>query len=239
MLIIPAIYIEKGQAVSLYKGHGNEQKIVYNRSLINIARDFAKSKPALMQIIDLDASRAGQPVNLKTIERIVSETGVPIEVGGGIRTIDDIDALMHLRVSRVILGVSARPLIPQALAKYGPDRIVFGIKAKQNMIVDSDIPTEHSNEVIEIGQRVAEMGIKHIVYKDLERQGALYHPNYDDLDRLIEGIPGVYIYSSGGVTSMEDFGLLTRINAAGVIVSRAFIEYKLNLAEAIRRYQVS
>lgn len=239
MLIIPAIYIENGKAVSLYKGHNNEQKTIYTRSPLNIARDFAKHQPSLIQIIDLDASRAGQPVNLKIIERITLETGVPIEVGGGIRTIKDIDVLMSLGISRVILGVSARPLIPEALAKYGPDRIIFGIKAKQNMIIDSDTPTEDSDEVIEIGQSVVQMGIKHIVYKDLERQGTLYHPNYDDLDRLIEGLTGVYIYSSGGVVSMEDLELLTRIGTAGVIISRALIEHKLSLAEAIRHCQIS
>jgi phosphoribosylformimino-5-aminoimidazole carboxamide ribotide isomerase len=237
MLIIPALYIENGKAVTLYKGHDNAQKKTYSRSPLNIAKDFASRGAGLIQLIDLDGSRAGAPQNLKLIQKIATETGTKIEVGGGIRTLEDIDALMQRGISRVILGVTARNIIPAALEKYGPDRIVFGIKAKRNMIVDSDSLSENSDQVIDIAKSVAELGVKHIVYKDLEKQGTLYHPNYDDVDRLIIALPDVYIYSSGGIASMEDFNILSGIGAAGVVACRAFVEYKINLREVLRNYQ--
>ncbi len=238
MLIIPALYIENGKSISLYKGHDNEQKKIYSRSPLNMAREFAKKGASLIQIIDLDGSREGCPVNQKMLQKIINETGARLEVGGGVRTMADIESLINIGVYRVILGVSARDLIPEALAKYGPEKIVFGIKARQDMMVDSDSRRGNGDEVVEVAASVVEMGIKHIVYKDLERQGTLYHPNYDDVDRLIVSLGDrAKIYSSGGVVILDDLRILDTIGTSGVIVSRAFIEHKLSLKESIDYYQ--
>ncbi|MBT5017076.1 hypothetical protein HN748_02095 [Candidatus Peregrinibacteria bacterium] len=240
MLIIPALYIQKGHAISLYKGHENEQKKIYKRSALNLAREFEKKGAKLIQVIDLDGSYEGHPVNTGLLEKFVRELKTPLEVGGGVRTMEDIDRLMNIGVFRVILGVTARDLLPSALEKYGPERIVFGIKARQDMMVDSDSLRDNSDEVIEVGQSVVAMGVKHIVYKDLEREGTLYHPNYDDIDRLIEGLgPSVSIYSSGGIVMLDDLRILETIKAKGVVASRGFIEHKISLKAAIDQYQTT
>ncbi len=240
MLIIPALQIQNGQAIALYKGHENEQKKIYKRSPLNIAREFEKRGASIVQIIDLDGSAAGSPVNLKLIQQFAQELNIPLEVGGGVRTLEDIDQLMQVGVTRVLLGVTARNIIPEALQKYGPQRIIFGIKARQKMMVDSDSLRENSDEVIEVAQSVVEMGIKHIIYKDLERSGTLYHPNYDDVDRLIIGLgEDVNIYSSGGIVMLDDLRILDTISAKGAVISRAFIEHKISLRMAVDQYQTT
>ncbi len=239
MLIIPSLYIQEGKAISLYKGQENEQKKVYSRSPLNLAKEFAKAGATMIHLIDLDGSAAGQPINHKTIQAITSECNVPIELGGGVRTMVDVDRLFEIGVSRVILGVSARDLIPEALQKYGPERIIFGLKARRHMVESDSLP-EDSDEVAEFAAKIAKFGITQIVYKDMEKQGTLYHPNYDDVDRLLETLgDDIQIYSSGGVAALDDLRILETIGTTGVIFSRAIIEHKISLRDAITQYETT
>lgn len=237
MLIIPSLYLQNGRSVSLYKGHENEQKKIYSRTPIEMAREFAGNGASLIQIIDLDGSHNHGPENLEVIKEITRELSIPVEVGGGIRSMETLDQCFNTGVARVILGVSARELIPEALAKYGADRIIFGIKARRSLVESDNLPAD-SDEVVEIAEKVVAQGITQIIYKDMETQGALYHPNYDDVDRLILILgPDIKIFSSGGVTSLTDLSILHEIKTAGVTISRALIEYKLSLSKAINYYE--
>ena len=237
MLIIPALYLQQGRAVSLYKGQENDQKKVYARDLFKIAREFAANGASLIQIVDLDGSRNNGPENWKVIQTIINNLSVPIELCGGIRSMEMLNRCFENKVARVILGVSARKLIPEALAKYGPEKISFGIKARQSKVESDHLPPD-SDEVVEIAEQAVAHGITRIVYKDMEVQGALYHPNYDDVDRLVLMLgPKIKIISSGGVTSLGDLDILYKIKAAGVTVSRALIEHKLSLSKAIDFYE--
>lgn len=236
MLIIPGIYLQHGKAVSLYKGHENDQKKVYSKSPLNMAREFVNNGASMIHLIDLDGSANGGPMNLELIEEICSEFNVPVEIGGGIRSIKNIQQLFNRGAARVILGVSARHLIPEALKKYGPARIILGIKARRNMVESDSLPPE-SDEVIEIAEQAVAQGITQIVYKDMERQGALYHPNYDDVDRLILMLKGIKIFSSGGIVANNDLEILSSIGTAGALLSRSLIEHKISLFKAIERYE--
>lgn len=237
MLIIPALYLQNGRAVSLYKGHENDQKRVYSRDPFEIAREFAGNGASLIQIIDLDGSKNHGPENGEIIERIARELPVAVEVGGGVRSMETLAHCFDMGAARVILGVSARHLIPEALAAYDPDRIVFGIKARQSK-VDSDTLPPEADEVVEIAEQAVALGITQILYKDMEVQGALYHPNYDDVDRLILLLgPNVRIISAGGVTSMNDLHILHQIKTSGAVISRVLLDRKLSLSRAIRNYE--
>jgi phosphoribosylformimino-5-aminoimidazole carboxamide ribotide isomerase len=237
MLIIPALYIQKGRLVSLYKGQESSQKKVYAKTPFNMAKIFQKQGASIIHLIDLDGSEAGEMKNLKMVTQMAKTLHVPIEYGGGIRKIDEIIQLFEAGVSRIILGVSARALIPEALSLYGPEKIIFGIKARRHM-VESDSLAEDSDEVIEMAKLVVDKGITQIVYKDLQRIGTLYHPNYDDVDNLIVALGDrARIYSSGGVAAMDDFRILETIGVSGVIVSRAFIEHKISLSKGIQDYE--
>jgi phosphoribosylformimino-5-aminoimidazole carboxamide ribotide isomerase len=237
MLIIPSLYIQKGKAVSLYKGHDNDQKKVYSKSPLNMAKEFAANGAALIQIIDLDGSQNHGPENLSIIRDIIEAVNVPIEVAGGIRSMEHIQECFDAGVHSVVLGVSARDLIPEALAKYGSGRILFGIKARRSMVESDSLPPE-SDEVIEIAEQVVELGITQVIYSDMEAQGVLFHPNYDDVDRLLMILPNhIKIYSSGGIKGMNDLDILYKIKTAGAIVSRALIEHKISISKAIDFYE--
>lgn len=234
MLIIPSLYIQKGRCVSLYKGHENDQKKTYNRSPLNIAIEFQKQGAKEIQLVDMDGVQQGVMVNMKTIEQCLERLKTSIQVAGQIRTLEEVQHLFDLGVKRVILGVSARNLIPEAIRKYGEERIIFGIKARREWVESDSLP-EESDEVIEMAEAMVRKGIKQIIYNDMERQGTLYHPNYDDVDRLITYLdPTVKVYSSGGVTALDDFRILKSIGTYGVLVSRAFVEHKINLSEAVK-----
>lgn len=239
MLIIPSLYIQQGKSVSLYKGQDNDQKKVYSKSPLNLAIEFQKQNASMLHLIDLDGSEAGQPINGEMIQEICSRLQIPVEVGGGVRTMQDIDRLFEIGVSRVILGVSANGLLEEAIAKYGPDKIIFGIKARRHMVESDSLP-EDSDEVLEYIPKILKTGVKQIIYKDMEKQGTLYHPNYDDVDSLLEVLgDDIKVFSSGGVAAYDDLRILNTIGATGVIISRAFLDRKISLNEAIKRYESS
>jgi len=225
MRIIPNLYLQKGKAVSLYKGHENEQKKVYSKSPLNLARDFMRQGATQIQLIDLD----GQ--NQKLIQQIIEGVKIPVQVAGGIRDLETIDQLFKQGVASVVLGVSARHILAEAIQKYGPNRVYFGIKARRDYVDSDSLPPE-SDEVIEIAEQAVEAGATYIIYQDLERQGMLFHPNYDDVDRLILLLgEEIKIISAGGISHMNDLEILNSINCHSVLISRAFIEHEITFSE--------
>src|SRR3989339_15869 len=184
MLIVPAIYIQKGRCVSLYKGQETVQKKIYPGSPVNWAKSFERKGCSLIHVIDLDASQQGDLQNFKIIQKICEVVKVPISVGGAIRSIEMMETIFKMGVKKVVLGVAARFMVEEAIYKYGADNIFFGIKARREWVESDSLP-EEADEVIEIAEQKAKKGVTQIVYNDMERQGTLYHPNYDEVDRLI------------------------------------------------------
>lgn len=237
MLIIPSLTLQKGRCISLYKGKDNAQKKTYQGSPVNRALDFQRHGAPRVHCTDWDGSLKGEPVNLKLIGQLCEELKIPVQVAGGIRSLTHIETLFALGVSEVVIGVSGREFIPQAIQKYGAERIFFGIKSRGEWVESDSLP-EESDEVLEMAEQMVEKGVTRIIYTDMERQGALYHPNYDDIDRLVLFLGNrAQIFSCGGVVSMEDLKILESINAAGVLIGRAFLEYKLSLSEAVRAFE--
>ncbi|EKD64293.1 MAG: hypothetical protein ACD_51C00028G0019 [uncultured bacterium] len=237
MKIIPNIYLLDGKCVSLYKGKENEQKRVYYKEPFHTARLFESEGAKTIQITDLNGSKTGSLYHTTIIKKICSGVDSEIQLAGGIRDMDSVEKAFKLGVSRVILGVSAIRILKEALAKYGSDKIIFGIKGRKNM-VDTDLTLEGSApEVTELAKEVEKTGVTQIIYKDLEMEGALYHPNFDEIERLIYETDGrIAVYSSGGIADEYDIKLLKDAGAAGVIVSRAFMEDVLDLSDMIEKY---
>lgn len=233
MEIIPAIYIQKGQCVSWYKGYDNEQKKIYPQSPLNIARFFAGESAKKLQIIDLDGSTQGTIINHKIITRIRKEVQLEIQVGGGIRTTAEIKELFDLGINRIILGYSAFPIIRTTLKKYGPDKILAGIKAKDE-IVKTDHKLGKPVSIFNYAEDLIKIGVKNIIYKNLETEGTLY-PQYDEAERL-KLLTKVNIYLSGGIGQMKDLEILQKVGLKGVIISKAFMEGKLDLMKCLLKY---
>ena len=141
MEIIPAIDLIDGKCVRLIQGDYN-QKTIYNDDALEVAKDFIKSGAKLIHVVDLDGAKAGKITNIEVIKRLVSNN-IPIEVGGGIRSFEDIDLLLNIGVKRVILGsiaVQNQDFLKEAIAKYGKDRIVLGLDCKNGFVaIKADI----------------------------------------------------------------------------------------------------
>ncbi|KKT74987.1 MAG: 1-(5-phosphoribosyl)-5-[(5-phosphoribosylamino)methylideneamino] imidazole-4-carboxamide isomerase [Candidatus Peregrinibacteria bacterium GW2011_GWA2_44_7] len=236
MLIIPSFTLQKGRCISLYKGKDNAQKKTYGGSPVNKALEFQRQGAPKFHCVDWDGSLQEKPVNLKLIGQLCDHLEIPVQVAGGIRSMEHIEMLFELGVSEVVIGVSGRDFIPQAIQKYGTERIFLGIKSRREWVESDSLP-EESDEVIEIAEQMVEKGVTRIITTDMERQGALYHPNYDDVDRLILLLGNrAQIFSCGGVVSMEDLKILKSIKTTGVLIGRALLEHKLNLAEAVHLF---
>lgn len=230
MRIIPALHLLNGKPVSLYKGTDNAQKVVHRANPLTLAKEFQLRGASLLHVVDLGNSEA-------EVEKIVAASSAPVQVAGGIRDMKTVTRWIERGAARVVLGVAARHLLREAVEAYGPERIVFGIKARRHKVESESLPKD-SDEVVEVAEQAIDQGVLHILYSDMERQGTLFHPNYDDMERLLLLLgERARIYSAGGVAAMEDFKILNELGTAGVVVSRAFVEHHLDMAVAIERYE--
>lgn len=235
MLIIPAIYLQDGKCVSWYKGCDNPQKKVYLKTPWEIAQQFLNEGAFWLHLIDLDGSLQNQVVNWEILKEIRKKIPILIQFGGGVRTEEEVKKLLDLGIDQVILGISALKVLEKVLPKYGPEKIVLGIKAQQMKVV-TDLKSDVPLEVLDLAEKGIAMGVTKIVYKDLRSEGTLFHPNWDEIDRLVLGTHA-QIFASGGITDLNDLKMLREIGVKGAIVSRAFLEKKLDLKNCIRLFE--
>ncbi len=229
MQIIPSLHLQDGKCVSWYKGQQNKQKKTYFNEPLRMAKLFDMQGAKKLQIIDLNGSITGKFGNTHLIQKICNSIKSEVQLGGGIRRMEDIEKAFELGAKRVILGVSSIAILKDALNKYGGNKIIMGIKARHDL-VETDLTLEgRATEVTLLAKEVQKIGITQIIYKDLEAEGTLYHPNFDIIEKIIYETGGeMDIYSSGGVADEYDLKLMKDTGAAGIIISRAFMENKLS-----------
>ena len=235
MDLLPAIDILDGKAVRLAKGDYNAVT-VYNESPVAQAAQFKEQGARWIHVVDLNGARSGVPENIALIEQIIHETGLHIEVGGGIRSLDTIKRLAQAGVSRVVLGttlVTDQEFAKQALAEF-PDMLTAGIDAKNGEVAvagwreGAGVPAE------ELIAEVGRLGFKHLVYTDISRDGM---QTGIDAKRYVE-VSRVFchpVIASGGVASLDDIKNLSVVaeSIEGVIAGRAVYEGSLDVKEAL------
>lgn len=237
MDLLPAIDILDGKAVRLAKGDYNAVT-VYNDSPVAQAALFKEQGARWIHVVDLNGARSGVPENIALIEQIIRETGLKIEVGGGIRSLETIERLAKAGVSRVVLGttlVTDQEFAKQALASF-PDLLTAGIDAKNGEVAvagwreGAGVPAE------ELIAEVGKLGFKHLVYTDISRDGMR---TGIDADRYVEvaRVFGHPVIASGGVANIEDIENLAAVSDSieGVIAGRAVYEGSLDVVEAVKR----
>lgn len=235
MDLLPAIDILGGRAVRLAKGD-YDAVTVYNEDPVDQARQFKDAGATWIHVVDLDGARTGQPANMDVIERIIAATGLKIEVGGGIRSLETIDRLVQAGASRVVLGTSlvADPdFAHAALAKY-PDVLTAGIDAKDGEVAVAGWIEGAGIPADEFVARMAKLGFKHMVFTDISRDGmrtGIDAQRYAELARIF----GNPVIASGGVADIEDVRALGQAAGSieGVIAGRAVYEGSLDVAEAL------
>lgn len=236
MIIFPAIDIRGGKCVRLLKGDFAKET-VFSDKPEDMAKKWQAQGAAFLHLVDLDGALKGKSQNLVTVEKILAAVDIPVELGGGIRTMENIDEVLKLGVRRVILGsvaVRSPELVREACAKYG-DRIVVGIDAKDGIVAVDGWGVSGNVEATALAKEMKKAGVKTIIYTDISRDGTLAGVNVEATAKLARE-SGVNIVASGGVKSIDDIKALKpyeKDGIEGVIVGKSIYMGTLDLAEAI------
>lgn len=236
MLILPAIDLRGGNCVRLVKGDF-KQETIYSEHPEEIALRWEGEGAEFLHVVDLDGALAGEPQNMDAIKQILQAVTIPVEVGGGIRSMESIDRLLSIGVSRVILGsvaVHKEELVREACSAYG-NRIVVGIDAKKGIVATDGWEKSASISAVELAKKLGAFGLETIIYTDISRDGTLSGVNVTETAHLARA-SGIKVIASGGVKSISDIEELKKRECdgiIGVIVGKSIYEGTLTLTEAI------
>ena len=235
MKIIPAIDLKNGRCVRLIQGK-EDQETVYGEDPVEKALSFEEQGAEQIHLVDLDGAFRGESKNLKQVERIARSVKVPLELGGGIRSLDDMSRVFDLGVSFVIIGTIAvknPKILEGAIQRFG-NQLILGLDAKDGKVAVAGWVeiTEFSDEEFAIQWK--QLGIDRVIYTDIARDGMLKGPNLSSLQRMAIST-GLKVTASGGVSSLDDIKQLAELERDGVdevIVGKAIYERQLDLKEA-------
>ena len=236
MYLLPAIDILEGRAVRLAKGDYS-QVTVYNDDPVDQARKFEAQGATWIHVVDLDGARTGVPENIAIVERIVRETSLSVEVGGGIRTLETLERLADIGAARMVLGtalVNAPELACTAVERVGGDRLTAGIDAKGGEVAVSGWIEGSGVAACDLAREMGKAGFKHIVYTDIARDGMQTGLDVREYVQMAEAF-GHPVIASGGVASVSDIERLAPVAASieGVITGRAVYEGTLTVEEGV------
>ena len=238
MKLFPAIDIKNGQCVRLKQG-SFQDILVYSESPLKIAKQWEASGASFIHIVDLDGALVGHSVNDEVIKSIVAEVKIPIQVGGGIRTIKDIENKLELGIERVIIGTKAvkdPAFIKDAVTTFGSKSIVIGIDAKDGMVAIEGWEKVSNYQAVNLAMEMKKYGVKTIVYTDISKDGMLQGPNISHTKEMVEAT-GLNIIASGGVSSLKDLEMLEEIKVYGAIVGKALYENRIDLKKAVDMFE--
>jgi phosphoribosylformimino-5-aminoimidazole carboxamide ribotide isomerase len=233
VLILPAIDLRGGQCVRLRQGD-YAQETVFGDDPAAMARRWVGAGAEFLHIVDLDGARDGRPTNGDSIRQIVRESGVPCQLGGGIRTEAHIATALDWGVERVVIGTRAiqAPGWVEDMCRLFPGKIVLGIDAKHGRVATEGWLQVSELAALDLARKFASLALAALVYTDISRDGMLQGPNLEAMRAMADAVP-VPVIASGGVTSADDVLRLAETGVAGCIIGRALYEGKINLAEVI------
>ncbi len=233
MQIYPAIDIKDGRAVRLRQGLAAD--VTDYGTPAEAAMDWKTQGATYLHVVDLDGAFEGKGRNLPLVAEIVRETGLPVELGGGIRTMEDIEARLTLGVARVILGTVALTdpdLVRRACARY-PGRIACGIDAKDGRVAVRGWVEASDVDPVDLALRMKDAGVQDVIYTDIRRDGMQTGPNVEATAELVRRT-GLRVIGSGGVGKIQDLYDLRDAGCAGAIVGKALYNGNFTLAQALR-----
>ncbi len=238
MDLFAAIDLRAGKAVRLVEGDF-ARETVYSPDPVVVARNLAAGGAPWVHVVDLDAARTGDPINGPVVERIVASLTVPVQVGGGVRTVADAQRLFDVGVTRVVIGTAAvtRPELVGEVASRWPGRVAVGLDHRDGEVMVRGWVEGGGRRVIDLIPEAVDAGAAAVIVTDIARDGRMTGPDVVGLAGLLEAT-GASIVASGGVAGPADLRLLAAIRAqglglAGVIVGKAIYEGALTVAEAV------
>ncbi|MDH3229355.1 MAG: 1-(5-phosphoribosyl)-5-[(5-phosphoribosylamino)methylideneamino]imidazole-4-carboxamide isomerase [Alphaproteobacteria bacterium] len=235
MILYPAIDLKDGRCVRLVRGD-MDQATVFSDDPAGQAEAFREAGASWLHIVDLDGAFAGKPVNAAAVEAIVNAVDIPVQLGGGIRTLETVESWLDCGVMRVILGTVAvkDPDLVVAASRKWPGRIAVGIDARGGRVAVEGWAEETEIEAIALAQRFADAGVAAIIHTDIDRDGVLEGVNVRATAALARAIP-VPVIASGGVSSLNDIrALIAEKCIAGAIVGRALYDGRMVLGDALK-----
>lgn len=236
MLVIPAIDLKDGRCVRLRQGD-LRQETVYSEDAVAMALQWERLGARLLHVVDLNGAIEGQPRNLTQIEALLQAVSIPVQVGGGIRTMDAIRRVLSHGASRAVLGTAALhdpALLKQACTEF-PGRILAGIDARHGKVAVQGWTVVSDTSACDLLRQLGDHALGGVIYTDIARDGMLEGPNLESLREVVECSP-VPVIASGGISGMEDLRAIRALGPRieGVIVGKALYDGKLSLPDAIK-----
>jgi len=233
MKLFPAIDIKDKNAVRLSQGDFNQQKIYHNNPL-EVAQKFQAAGSEWLHLVDLDGAKDGVSENVKITREIISQTDLRVQLGGGIRTAQDVKEWIEAGLDRVIIGSAAvgnLDLIAELVKKYGV-KICIGVDTKNGKVATHGWLTDSGIDSFEFCQQLEKIGIQTVVYTDIAKDGMMQGPNFEAYEKLTKETD-LQIIASGGVSSLKDLERLSEIEIYGAILGKSLYEGAFTLEEAI------
>lgn len=233
MILFPAIDLYEGKAVRLYKGD-YQQMTVYSEDPLQVAQQFCAQGASHLHMVDLEGARDGGTPNLELVSRIARETGLFVEIGGGIRSMETVERYLTGGVSRVILGTAAvtdEEFLCRAVERYG-EKIAVGADVRDGAIAIKGWLERSAYSLEEFLEKMQRIGVGTVICTDISRDGAMRGTNRE-LYRRLAGTYALKLIASGGVSDLEDVKALRDMNLYGAIIGKAWYTGAINLKEAI------
>lgn len=233
MIIFPAMDLKDKKCVRLYQGKFDKTEVVGENPL-EVVRGFKAAGAEYIHMVDLDGALTGKPTNIDVVAKVLKEIDIPVELGGGIRDLETIDALIESGISRTILGTSAlnNPELVKAAVKKHGDKIAVGIDAKNGFVaVNGWIKVSEVN-YIDFAKLMEDIGVKTIIFTDISKDGTLQGPNLEQLGSIQKSV-SCNIIASGGIKSIEDLKTINEMGIYGAITGKAIYSGNIDLKAAI------
>ena len=235
MILLPAIDLKDGRCVRLKKGEFSTVSQVAD-SALQTARAFAQAGAKWVHMVDLDGARDGVRQNFPIIYEVIQESGLRVELGGGIKSELDVITVGEAGAARMVIGSAAvsRPeLVDYALRQYGPDRVAVGVDCLNGRVRTAGWERDSGVDYLDLAREMEKKGVKTLIFTDIAADGMLSGPSFDQLAALQRAVR-CGIVASGGVTTIDDIKRLRDMGLYGAIIGKAYYAGTLDLAEAVR-----
>ncbi|RJP74616.1 MAG: 1-(5-phosphoribosyl)-5-[(5-phosphoribosylamino)methylideneamino]imidazole-4-carboxamide isomerase [Candidatus Abyssobacteria bacterium SURF_17] len=236
MILFPAIDLRGGRCVRLEQGKPEKEK-VYSGDPAEVARNWVQQGAQWLHVVDLDGALVGSPQNLPSLQAIRNAVNIPIQFGGGSRTLETLARVLEMGINRVVLGTAALQspgFLREACMRFG-EKVAVGIDARSGKVAVKGWRDVTDIDAVEFGKRVVEDGAGVIIYTDIQRDGMLLGPNREALTRMADEVPASII-ASGGISTLKDVGDIARLapgRIIGMIIGKALYEGSFTLRRAI------
>ena len=233
MIVFPAIDLRQGRCVRLYQGD-YARETVFSENPVEVALKWKSYGATRLHIVDLDGAATGKLHNLNIIEEIVKQSGLSVQLGGGIRDETTVEKLTAIGIKRIILGTVAieQPDIIEKLCRTYSESLIIGIDARDGFVATHGWQKGTAVTALELGQKMADIGIQRILYTDIKRDGTLTEPGFDAISELVSNV-GLPVIAAGGISALSHLEKLRKIGVEGAIIGKALYTNHINLKEAL------